>query len=215
VALCEKFWANAHYRFVDIATTLVLPGSARFERGFRRAPWPLQQGAQLQRPTAPAPSLVHRTVAVLDAGFRADRRIREFAAPDLDGLEQFAPQILVIRLDAALQLADQKLRGLLTLASVDFALIVLTRTEDTPLAQHHRDLLWEAFGVPVFEQLQDAEGRVIARECEVHDGLHLEAGCSAPAGLDCEMLREQCECGAETPRLKPKMVRERAAAAAA
>jgi hypothetical protein len=154
-------------------------------------------------------------VAVLDAGFRADRRIREFAAPDLDGLEQFAPQILVIRLDAALQLADQKLRGLLTLASVDFALIVLTRTEDTPLAQHHRDLLWEAFGVPVFEQLQDAEGRVIARECEVHDGLHLEAGCSAPAGLDCEMLREQCECGAETPRLKPKMVRERAAAAAA
>jgi hypothetical protein len=155
-------------------------------------------------------------VAVLEAGFRTDRRIREFAAPDLAGLEEFAPRILVIPLDAALQLADQKLRGLLPLPSVDFALIVLTRTADTPLAQHHRDLLWEAFGIPVFEQLQDAEGRVIARECEVHDGLHLEAGCSAPQGLDCEVLRDHCECGAETPRLKPKAgVLERAAAVAA
>ena len=155
-------------------------------------------------------------VAVLEAGFRTDRRIREFTAPDFSGLEEFAPQILVIPLDAALQLADQKLRGLLTLASVDFALIVLTRTEDTPLAQHHRDLLWKAFGVPVFEHLQDAEGRVIARECEVHDGLHLEAGCSAPAGLDFELLRDHCECGAETPRLKPRLaIRDRAAAAVA
>jgi hypothetical protein len=167
-------------------------------------------------PPLKIPLLFSGPIAVLERGFRTEPRIREFTAPDYVGLEDFAPQVLVAPLDAALRLADQTLRGLVSLGSVDFALIVLTRSEDTPLADHHRDLLWQAFAVPVFEQLLDVEGQVIASECEVHDGLHLEPGCSAPAGLDCVVLRDHCECGAETPRLKPVApVRERAAAAAA
>ncbi len=35
------------------------------------------------------------------------------------------------------------------------------------------NLLWRSLGLPVFEQLTAWDGTVIARECEIHDGLHV------------------------------------------
>ena len=104
------------------------------------------------------------------------------------------------------------------------ALVVLTSIADAPLADHHRDLLWRSLGLPIFEQLTGWDGTVVARECEVHDGLHV-AGDAAIAHIeDGEFLLTQltvdesvlrartgwtarintslCECGRETPRLK-------------
>ena len=150
--------------------------------------------------------------AILTGGFRPEKNTREFAPTDAAGLRAFAPQCLVAPLDNALELADQKLRGLLDLPSLEFA-IVLTGVEDTPLADHHRDLLWRAFGIPVFEQLRNAQGRVIARECEVHAGLHLEPGVVLEEGFPFVLQHDHCECGAETTRLQPAP-RKRAAAAA-
>ena len=124
----------------------------------------------------------------------------EFSVEDLPWLSQWAPEALVLPLGLALSLADRKVRGLFDLPSLSTALVVLTSLEDSPLVDHHRDLLWRAFGVPVFEQLRDAGGVVIASECEVHDGLHLydnKAFC-----LPGEMVTDHCACGAETPRLR-------------
>lgn len=169
------------------------------------------------------PFAIREPVAVLECGFRLRHGMCEFdsSEPDLRALAAFGPAAIVAPLHAALSLADQKLRGLLTLPSLQLALIVLTRVGEQPLEAHHRDLLWRAFGVPVFEQLRDSGGTVIARECEVHDGLHLclqtgRAGSVSTAQLLSGAVTGQCECGAGTPRIrKPESGINKTQAAAA
>ena len=169
-------------------------------------------------------------VAVLEGAFQVESskkgpQIREFSASDFPAWTKFGPGILVAPLDAALWLADQKLRGLADVKTLETAIIVTTRIDDTPLAEHHRELLWCAFEVPVFEQLKSWDGTVVARECEVHDGLHVVdreavfhlyedellvtqlATMSIPVvrtrtGWTAELLADHCECGKETPRLR-------------
>jgi hypothetical protein len=139
-------------------------------------------------------------IALLDADFRETAEVRRFAVNEMSWLLAWRPEALVLPLDLALSLSDQKRRGLFDLPSLDAAIVVLTSFDDSPLADHHRDMLWTAFGVPVFEQLLGSDGTVIASECEVHDGLHLRA--NEPFFLDGEVVTEQCACGLETPRLR-------------
>jgi hypothetical protein len=142
-------------------------------------------------------------IALLETGFRYDRNIREFSPEDLSWMQAYEPEALVLTLGQALSLADRKLRGRVHLPSLSVALVVLTALEDSPLAAHHRDLLWRAFGVPVFEQVRGRDGAVVARECEVHDGLHVVEP-AAVRHLTGAIVRDHCECGRETPRLRPK-----------
>jgi hypothetical protein len=143
-------------------------------------------------------------VALLEAGFRTDANVRTGPPGDMAWLRSFAPDALVAPLDLALSLADRKRRGILDLPSVRTAIVVLTYSEDSPLADGYRDLLWQAWGVPVFEQLRGSDGTVIARECEVHDGLHMATPQDSllSARTDLEVVNGVCECGAETPRLR-------------
>jgi hypothetical protein len=147
--------------------------------------------------------------------FCIDRGMREFEAGNIQGLHSYAPDALVLPLSEVLSLADQKLRGLLDLPSLKTAIIALSSLEDAPLASHHRDMLWKAFQLPVFEQLRGWDGAVIARECEVHDGLHFDQAVmmpeidgeelivmGIPTGLSAEIVRGHCDCGAETPRVR-------------
>jgi hypothetical protein len=123
----------------------------------------------------------------------------EGTVEDLPWLRVWAPEVLVLPLDLALSLADRKQRGLFDLPSLNTAIVVLTSIDDSPLADHHRDLLWRAFGLPVFEQLRASDGAVIASECEVHDGLHI---IESRPDLKGEVVTDHCACGAETPRLR-------------
>jgi hypothetical protein len=165
-------------------------------------------------------------IAVLEGGFDPDRpNMRQFAGIDLEYLRQYQPEALVAPLGAALSLADMKHRGLFDLPSLTVAIVVLTKLDDLPLAAHHRDMLWRAFGVPVFEQVRGWDDAVIARECEVHDGLHIVESAAIPhlhndellvtqlscvddlivrarTGLSAEIVIEHCECGNEAPRLR-------------
>ena len=125
--------------------------------------------------------------------------MREFTAAEMSFLRAWAPAVLVVPLTLALSLADQKRRGMLSLPSLDTAIVVLTSLDDLPFGDHHRDLLWTAFGVPIFEQLTSSDGAVIARECEVHDGLHIVDSARKLVG---EIINDHCACGLETPRLK-------------
>ena len=89
----------------------------------------------------------------------------------------------------------------------------MTDVSGPAITDRHRDLLWRAFRVPVFEQLRNWEGEVIARECEAHDGLHLVSGMDVRlekgelwvdnrrTNIEATMLADPCECGAETIRL--------------
>jgi hypothetical protein len=141
-------------------------------------------------------------VALLEEGFRTDANVRTCSPYDMAGLRSYAPEALVAPLDLALSLADRKRRGMLDLPSVCTAIVVLTSCEDSPLIDDYRDLLWRAWGVPVFEQLRGADGTVIARECEVHDGLHLVGNSLGYNSAELEVVSEVCECGAESPRLR-------------
>jgi hypothetical protein len=131
------------------------------------------------------------------------------------------PDLLVMPLNAALELT-------LGSAGTASAVVVVTSVADAPLADHHRDLLWRSLGLPVFEQLTAWDGTVIARECEIHDGLHVapeaiaevEAGeliltqlkadgavLRARTGFGAEITSALCECGKQTPRLRSLSVK--------
>jgi hypothetical protein len=102
-----------------------------------------------------------------------------------------------------------------TCPDTTLAIVIESSLDEAPLAAQQRDLLWKALGLPVFEQLRGWDGTIIARECEVHDGLHFDAGAliasvdgnnllvtGRPTGLSAEIVQEPCECGVKTPRFR-------------
>jgi len=145
-----------------------------------------------------SPLPVPARTALLDTGFCAGPNMSEFSPEEIPWLRAWEPAMLVTPLRTALDLADQKRRGIFNLPSLNTAMVVLTSADDS-LADHHRDILWTTFGVPVFEQFRNSDGEVIARECEVHDGLHLA---DSTATLGGEIITGACACGQETPRLR-------------
>lgn len=132
----------------------------------------------------------------------------------LEALRADAPEAVVATLPRAIQLADVRLSDPSRVPALSFAIVVLTDISGPALKEHHRDLLWRAFHVPVFEHLRDWDGEVIARECEAHDGLHLVAGSDVRleegglrvhnrrTNIEGSMVADPCECGAETIRLR-------------
>jgi hypothetical protein len=168
-------------------------------------------------------------LALVDTHLRGAAAAANFTGADVKAIEAFAPESIALPLALALSYAAQRLAGANSLPSLRRAIVVLSspRTPTGPMTDGHRDLLWRAFGLPVFEQLLGPDGRVIARECEAHDGLHAErvsidaetgeaaiegqtTGCSA------EVVTGHCDCGLATPRLRALVrLRQRAAAAAA
>jgi hypothetical protein len=154
------------------------------------------------------PLPVPARLAVIDADFHIGVNMRAFHNPDLTGIIEYAPDAMALPLSAALALADRKLRGLFQLPSLELAIVVFS-TMDYPdhglLDSHHRDLLWKAFCLPVFEQLRGRDGKVIARECEIHDGMHFEPEAfeaQTGVGFPAEIVEGYCDCGFETPRLR-------------
>ena len=161
-------------------------------------------------------------LALVDTHLRSAVTAANFASADLAAIETFAPESIALPLSTALSYATQRLAGANLLPSLRCAIVVLSSlpTPGGPMTDDHRDLLWRAFGLPVFEQLLGADGRVVARECEVHDGFHADDGgallAGEAAGHSAEIVTGLCYCGLETPRLRNMVrLRERAAAAAA
>jgi hypothetical protein len=137
--------------------------------------------------------------AIIEKGFIPERNARVFDPDDLGGLSEFAPEAIVAPLKTALRLAQGgELPGLA-------AFVILTDIDGEPLGEDQREFLWRRFGVPVFEQLRGPEGDVFARECEVHDGLHVDPTARLARdlrALEAAMIDDPCDCGAETPRLR-------------
>jgi len=133
-------------------------------------------------PLDPAP----RT-AVLVPWFRSSRAVQPDAAQAIAGT-----------LDQLLALAGN--------AEPTHALIVVGRAHHPRLRESDRDRLWQAFRVPVYEQIIGRAGELLAAECDAHDGLHILS-----PKLDVEAERidaSPCACGRKTPRLMPAEVAE-------
>jgi hypothetical protein len=64
-----------------------------------------------------------------------------------------------------------------------------------------RDRLWNRFGVPIFQQIVDRRGGLIALECEAHGALHVA---DEPSALELGAIREDiCPCGKQGLLLEP------------
>ena len=101
--------------------------------------------------------------------------------------------------------------------SLTHALIVLGRPSDPLLTGQQRQRLWQAFRVPIFEQIIGYNGAFLAAECEAHAGLHVESPqLEAPMFNTGEYFIEDapCGCGRKTPRIlsAPPLEKVRAAA---
>jgi hypothetical protein len=94
-----------------------------------------------------------------------------------------------------------------------FPLVVFTGTRYGFLDDGDRHEIWRRFAVPVFEQLLDDEGRVLAFECEAHIGLHVDPAVrhtlsggellvnGRPSGITVREAHGICGCGKPGPRL--------------
>jgi hypothetical protein len=140
------------------------------------------------------------------AGLQAGNPVQTFAEGWTPAAAAFAPAALAGTREQLLCLASEPPR-------LTHALIVLARPGEHLIAAAERDRLWRAFGVPIFEQIIAGDGRLLAAECEAHDGLHVAIAGRAWDGYFMETAG--CPCGQKSPRLHaPDPVeRERAAAA--
>jgi hypothetical protein len=131
---------------------------------------------------------------VLARGFRPRPNLRVFPGGWCPEAEAFKP--------ASIAGSKENLSGLLgkSVPSLTHALIVVLRPREKRLTQAERERYWRAFGVPLYEEIIDSAGKLLARECEAHDGLHVEfPGVAAP---DHDLETASCGCGRKTPRLR-------------
>ncbi len=83
--------------------------------------------------------------------------------------------------------------------SLTHSIIILSRPEQPRMTDADREGLWWAFRVPVFEQVIGKFGKLLAAECEAHDGLHVV---SPALSLHEESLDDSlCPCGRKSPRI--------------
>lgn len=141
-------------------------------------------GARFIHPMDPMP----RT-AILAAGFQETKLARVFPSGWNQAAEDFQPTSIAGPLEQLRRLVRQRV-------CPQHSLVVFSYDGAEGLNAADRDLFWRAFGVPVYEQLLNAENHLLAMECDAHDGLHLVG--------DFEELRagrSNCPCGNPAPRL--------------
>jgi hypothetical protein len=139
-------------------------------------------------PIPPAP----RT-AVLAPCFRSCGSIAVFPGGWSQEVEKFAPEALAATLAQLDPLARARIP-----TPLRHALIVLGKEGGEWLTDADRERLWDAFRVPVFEQIIGDDGQLLAAECEAHEGLHIESSHMRAGG---RIVVSPCACGRKTPRL--------------
>ena len=150
--------------------------------------------AALVYPVPPPPP-----TAVLQPGFRSSGVVRVFPHGWDAASAAFAPAAIAGSWAQIESLIPEKI------PSLTHALIVLARPGEPQLSKAQRDKLWRVFRVPLFEQIVDERGTLLAAECEAHDGLHIQSSefLSAEQVLD----YSRCGCGRDSPRLKREEAR--------
>lgn len=156
-------------------------------------------------------------VAQLTAGPLVDLALL-FPSSRWNRLTEFAPQVLAGSTADLHRLATQALLGIRDLPGIDHGVVALTECGSRPATEDFRGLIWHVFGVPVYELFLDLDGKLIASECEAHDGWHIESMASAFYLFNGELIFDRrmdavrtgltgyvetalCHCGRSTPRL--------------
>jgi hypothetical protein len=147
----------------------------------RRREW----GARFIHPMDPVP----RT-AILAPGFQETKLVRVFPAGWSSDAERFAPGSIAGPIERLRPLTSLKL-------PLTHAVIVFTyQAGVASMSDEDRELFWDAFGVPVFEQQLGPTNKLLASECDAHAGLHLVGDFT-----NLRRDRNSCVCGNPAPRL--------------
>ena len=100
-------------------------------------------------------------------------------------------------------------------AKAKHAVFALQGPDNPFLGDRQRDILWEAFQVPIFALLLDREGRLAGWECEAQDGLHVggawveeEIWVYRLLTSVGELESAPCECGRPGERVRKVQKRE-------
>jgi hypothetical protein len=126
----------------------------------------------LHRHSVPRSSTPPKT-AILMAGFQSASGIKVMAQNWSQGLRRFGASALAAPVGALRSLAEAVEAGEQEAPSLRHFVVSFTGGEQGELAEDDRERFWRVFQVPVFEQRLGFDGRVIAYECEAHDGLHI------------------------------------------
>ena len=172
----------------------------------------------LSRHKLPLPASATVRVAQVSATDEVFDAAQPFQRDRWDELSVFRPSVLVGSAVDLLGLAELRQRHVLDLTSVDHAIFVLTECGDRPVSDVTRVVLWQTFGVPVYELFVAQSGMLLASECEAHEGWHVDpaAGFSlcdgelvveehgrsgARTGLNGAIRLDLCPCGRRGMRL--------------
>lgn len=162
----------------------------------RRAEFDIAGAAPLHRLQYPLDH-VPRTL-VLGLALQPEPNVRSFPQWTVRQVEFARPQALAGPMRDLIEVASLRELGVLKLRSLSFPLVVVTGDGEARLSEADHDRLWRHFRLPVFEQVRDPDGRLLAWECEARDGFHLASG--APSNLAVFAPRfGNCACGMAVP----------------
>ena len=168
----------------------------------------LRRKSLFRYPLVPVPRTAVLAACFRQPRFRPNYPIQVFPEGWSAEVSAFAPAAIAAPREQLLCLAAADQPPMLT-----HSLIAFEHRGDPLLAMAEREELWRAFRVPVFEQIIEANGELLAAECEAHDGLHIEAPGLSWDGDRLEL--SVCGCGRKTPRLTAVEAMERVRSAAA
>jgi hypothetical protein len=152
---------------------------------------PTSRLAEYVSPVEPAP----RTV-ILEPGFAETRRVKVFGQGWDESVARSRPAVIAASAADLIRLAQ---RWESEWERPTHFLVILSRADTGLATVEERDLLWDAFGLPVFEQVLDVSNHLLAYECDAHDGVHIRR---AGLRLDgCFPANSACGCGDPAPRL--------------
>jgi hypothetical protein len=142
----------------------------------------------LEYPLDPMPR-----VAVLGWPLRPDPQTPVFETWSVKQLESARPQALAGSLKDLIEVAALREMRVLKLRSLSYPLVVITSPGESRLNEADHDRLWRLFRLPVFEQIRDMHGRLLAWECESRNGFHFAPDAPARMAGHIEWPK-QCNC---------------------
>lgn len=111
-------------------------------------------------------------VAVLGLRLRREEGVRCFVPWTCEQLIRAEPEALAGSAGDLLEAARLRQEGLLELPFLRLPLVVISTLKSGVMTSRERELLWQAFGLPFYEQVRDGSGRLLAYECDARNGFH-------------------------------------------
>jgi hypothetical protein len=162
-----------------------------------------------KQPASPALPRLHYPlpgsprIAVLNLLVRSEEGIRCFAPWTLHQVQRTDPEALAGPLADLIEAARLRDSGCLSMPRLGLPLVVFSSLRSGILSPDDREHLWEAFGLPFYEQVRDEHGRLLAYECDAREGFHW-VGQEVVAHLPNPAL---CACGRAAPSKTPASAR--------